>query len=207
MSWAGVATFAASFNGHVVLIDSWIPRGPSTTWNHSLQYVGTSPDEYKALAPEAYFIGHMHGDHAGDAPRVIEANPDMAVYGNQNHCDDLKAEVKADDPSLKFNCFARVPVGAGRATGAPCRSRFGMVDNLPANTIPGVKISAVMHPHSLAPSRPGGRPAVRHDAGDQAAVRGVHAVPAERHRPAVGWARPRAASSTSRGSSASVTSR
>jgi hypothetical protein len=157
MSWAGVATFAAAFNGHVVLIDSWIPRGPSTTWNHSLQYVGTTPDEFKALAPEAYFIGHMHGDHAGDAPRIIEANPDIAVYGNQNHCDDLKAEVKQDDPSLTFNCFAVFP-SVQVVNGRPVPQSFGMVDNLPANTIPGVKVSAVMHPHSLAPTDPAADP-------------------------------------------------
>ena len=33
MSWAGVATFAASFKGHVVLLDDWIPRAPTAgTW-------------------------------------------------------------------------------------------------------------------------------------------------------------------------------
>ena len=29
MSWAGVGTFAASFMGHVVLLDDWIPRAPT----------------------------------------------------------------------------------------------------------------------------------------------------------------------------------
>jgi hypothetical protein len=153
MSWAGVATFAGSFNGHVVLIDAWVPRGPSTTWNHSLQYVGTTPDELKALAPEAYFVGHMHGDHGGDAPKIIEANPNIAVYGNQNHCDDLKAEVAQDDSSLMFNCFAVFP-SVQVQNGRPVPSSFGMVDNLPANTLPGVRVSAVMHPHSLAPTDP-----------------------------------------------------
>src|SRR5262245_48957395 len=27
LSWIGVSSFAASFNGHVVLLDGWIPRG------------------------------------------------------------------------------------------------------------------------------------------------------------------------------------
>ncbi|HWK26365.1 MAG TPA: MBL fold metallo-hydrolase [Solirubrobacter sp.] len=153
MSWAGVATFAASFNGHVVMLDTWIPRGPSTTWNHSLQYVGTTPDEVKALKPEAYFIGHMHGDHAGDSPGLIVANPDMPVYGDQSHCDDLKAEVKTLDPTVTFNCFAVFPP-VQVVNGRPVPESFGMVDRLPANTLPGVSITAVMHPHSLRPTDP-----------------------------------------------------
>jgi hypothetical protein len=157
MSWAGVATFAAAFNGHVFLLDAWIPRGPSTTWNHSLAYLGTTPDELKALAPEAYFVGHMHGDHSGDASKVIEANPDMAVYGNQNHCDDLKAEVQQDDPGFQFNCFAVFP-SVQIQNGRPVPASFGMVDNLPPNTLPGVRITAVMHPHSLAPADPAADP-------------------------------------------------
>ena len=157
MSWAGVATFAAAFNGHVVLLDAWIPRGPSTTWNHSLAYVGTTPAEYQALAPEAYFIGHMHGDHSGDAAAIISGNPDMPVFGNQNHCDDLKAQVKLKYPSVQFNCFAVFP-SVQVVNGRPVSSSFGMVDNLPPNTIPGVRISAVMAPHSLAPSDPAADP-------------------------------------------------
>jgi hypothetical protein len=153
MSWAGVATFAAALNGHVFLLDAWVPRGPSTTWNHSLQYVGTTPDELKALAPEAYFVGHMHGDHSGDATKVIEANPDIAIYGNQNHCDDLKTEVRQDDPSLNINCFAVFP-SVEIVDRRPVPQSFGMVDNLPPNTLPGVRVSAVMHPHSLAPADP-----------------------------------------------------
>jgi hypothetical protein len=153
MSWAGVATFAAAFNGHVVMLDTWLPRGPSTTWNHSLQYVGTTPDEVKALKPEAYFIGHMHGDHAGDSPGLIVANPDMPVYGDQSHCDDLKAEVKTLDPSLSFNCFAVFPP-VQIVNGRPVPESFGMVDRLPANTLPGVNITAVMHPHSLRSDDP-----------------------------------------------------
>src|SRR5262249_1902242 len=74
LSWMGVSSFAASFNGHVVLLDAWIPRRGDCVpegvpcpgkWNHSMKYIGSTPDEIAALRPEVYFFGHAHFDHCG----------------------------------------------------------------------------------------------------------------------------------------------
>jgi hypothetical protein len=158
VSWTGVSSFAASFNGHVVLLDGWIPRGAPcyphlgavaeaqtqmplcrSAWPHSMKYVGTTDRELAALAPRAYFFGHAHFDHAGDLPTVIRANPDMVVFGAQEHCDDITG-----DSVLKLPAFKCVAVFKARAD-------MGSIAKLPADTLPGVEITAVKQPHS-APS-------------------------------------------------------
>jgi hypothetical protein len=161
MSWAGVGTFAASLMGHVVLLDDWIPRAPTagngknpSTWAHNLDYVGATPAEYQALAPEAYFIGHFHNDHGGDAPSIVVADPSVPVYGAQNHCDDLKGFIKTHYPSISFNCFSLFPTATFMPDGHPDPASLGIVNNLPANTIPGVSISVLSHDHSMAPPDP-----------------------------------------------------
>src|SRR5688500_18010494 len=60
LSWFGVAGYAASFRGHVVLLDAWVPRGEYSG------YVPVTPEELAALRPEYVFIGHVHFDHAAD---------------------------------------------------------------------------------------------------------------------------------------------
>jgi hypothetical protein len=159
MSWVGAGTFAASVMGHVVLLDDWIPRTPSgpapgknpSTWNHNLDYVGATPAEYVALAPEAYFIGHFHNDHGGDAPSIVLADPEVPVYGAQNHCDDLKGFIEKNYPSVQFNCFSLFPYAQIMPDGHPDPASLGKINNLPANTIPGVGISVLSHDHSMGP--------------------------------------------------------
>ena len=159
MSWAGVGTFAASLMGHVVLLDDWVPRaatGPApgktpSTWSHNLDYVGATPAEFQALAPEAYFIGHFHNDHGGDAPSIVLADPEVPVYGAQNHCDDLKGFIEKNYPSVQFNCFSLFPYAQIMPDGHPDPASLGKVNNLPKNTIPGVDISVLTHDHSMAP--------------------------------------------------------
>src|SRR4051794_17859972 len=65
MSWMGVSTFAASFNGHVVMLDGYLAYGRNGTWGSSKEYIGTSPEEYAAINPEVYLFGHGHSDHMG----------------------------------------------------------------------------------------------------------------------------------------------
>lgn len=151
ISWEGNSGWVAAFKGHVVLLDGWIPRGQGRS---SVAYVGATPKELAALAPEAYFFGHGHADHAGDLPEIIRANPRMTVYGAQNHCDDIKAEVT----DVNFNCVAVTPELKLDAAGNPPTSAYGMVTNLPANTLPGVGITAILHPHSTAPPDPAADP-------------------------------------------------
>src|SRR3954471_6049136 len=69
LSWFGVSSLAASFRGHVVLLDSFVngtPRDGCTGRRPPPPsgYVPACYDDLAALRPEAIFIGHEHFDHA-----------------------------------------------------------------------------------------------------------------------------------------------
>src|SRR5262245_28631062 len=50
LSWFGITSYAASFNGHVVLLDAYVNR-----YRRAMSYTGTTPDEVAALRPETIF--------------------------------------------------------------------------------------------------------------------------------------------------------
>src|SRR5262249_54537918 len=82
LSWTGVSSFAASFRGHVVLLDAFIVREgglPTVGAWPSIRYIGSTPEELAALNPELILFGHAHFDHVGDLPTVVRANPDAVV--------------------------------------------------------------------------------------------------------------------------------
>jgi len=66
VSWFGVGSLAVSFEGRVVLLDTFLnntgpgncPSGPAAP-----SYVPATYDQLAALRPEAIFIGHEHFDH------------------------------------------------------------------------------------------------------------------------------------------------
>jgi hypothetical protein len=128
LSWFGIASFAASVNGHVFLIDSYVNR-----FAGGMSYTGTTPEEVAALRPETILIGHLHSDHAGDITTTIRLNPGIDVAGTGEHCADLKAAVT----DVPFTCKAIVS--------APSKlGDVGRDDSL----IPGVELTAVRHPHN-----------------------------------------------------------
>ena len=137
MSWAGVSTFAASFNGHVVMLDGYLAYARSGTWGNSKKYISTDYEEYAALNPEMYLFGHGHGDHMGHTVQILELLPTLQMYGMAEHCNDIKARM-APTP---VNCTSIL------AAGAP----FGSEATVPVNMIPGVEARAVKHPHSAGP--------------------------------------------------------
>lgn len=152
LSWFGVAGYAAAFNGHVVLLDAWVPRG-----SHS-GYVPTTPAELAALAPEYIFIGHGDFDHAADAAEIAAASG-AAIVGTAEHCESIRG--RAPD-GAEIRCVHVAPAGAPP----------GLVKDLAL--IPGVKISAITHIHSSFESpeyQDGGRLPCIHiwNAGDTAA--------------------------------------
>jgi hypothetical protein len=106
-----------------------------------MAYVGATPDDLAALKPEAFFIGHAHFDHAGDLPTVIESNPEMAVVGTQEHCNDLALVAPG------ANCMAVF------AAGAPLGATADLSD-----LIAGVEITAVKQPHSTPMVNPADPP-------------------------------------------------
>lgn len=143
LSWTGQAGFAAAFNGHVVLLDSWVAHGPANT-GPSDGYVGTTPGELAALAPDMVFVGHNHGDHVGDLPTVIRANPGITILDSSEGCNNIEAGVT----DVAFKCDAVFQTGPQiTANGQTAESPFGSVANLD-QLIPGVAITAVRHPHS-----------------------------------------------------------
>src|SRR5689334_11488848 len=73
VSWFGVTSLAASFRGHVVLLDAYLSRpNPSDV------------DELVLLRPQAIFLGHAHYDHLGDAGEIV-ARTGAQVIGTPEH--------------------------------------------------------------------------------------------------------------------------
>lgn len=125
LSWFGVANYAAAFNGHVVLLDAWVPRG-----SHS-GYVPTDPAELAALQPELIFLGHGDFDHAADAAEIASISG-APIVGTPEHCDSVRRQAGTNE----IRCIE----AAARA--APP----GVSQEL--SVLPGVEITAVTHVHS-----------------------------------------------------------
>lgn len=128
MSWFGVASYAASFNGHVVLVDAWVPRG-----SHS-GYVPTDPREVAAIEPEYIFVGHGDFDHVADAAEIVGLSG-AKVVGTRLHCDSIEEQL-----GRPIGCVAVFP---GDTPGFSKELR---------RLIPGVGITAISHIHSSVES-------------------------------------------------------
>ncbi len=125
-SWVGVSNFAVAVNGHVILLDAWIPGG------EEFEYVPATPDELAALQPEAIFIGHAHFDHADHAAEIIEKTGAILV-GTTGHCDQIKKDAQVEED---INCLEAMPNDA----------EPGTLQKL--NFLEGVKVTAISHVHS-----------------------------------------------------------
>lgn len=98
VTWFGVASLAASFRGHVVLLDSFINNtGPGNcgaggaTGPSAPRYVPTSYARLAALRPEAIFIGHGHFDHECRTGELI-ARTGAKLVGLPQHCAQAAAQ-------------------------------------------------------------------------------------------------------------------
>ncbi len=138
MSWAGISTFAASFSGHVVLLDGSLAYGPRGTWGSNEGYLGSNVQEYATLNPELYLFGHGHADHMGLLTQILAVLPTLQLYGVEEHCNDIRTILGA----IPVNCTSILHAGA----------QFGEQATIPVNLIPGVDVRAVKHPHSAAPT-------------------------------------------------------
>lgn len=128
LSWFGVTNFAAALNGHVVLLDAWVPRGEYSG------YVPTSPAELADLHPEFIIAGHSHFDHTADAAEIVKLSH-PTIVGTPEHCDQITRQAA---PSAVV-CVDAVPRGSNPGT-------RNSLDDL----IDGVKISVIKHIHSAA---------------------------------------------------------
>src|SRR5438067_3043022 len=97
-SWITNASVAASVNGRVVLLDSYVHRAETAP--------GRTPfvvEDLVALNPEAIFLGHGHFDHADNAA-FIAGNLDIPIYASAETCIAMQT-----DATNLFNA-GRIPV-------------------------------------------------------------------------------------------------
>lgn len=107
LSWLSVGTLAASFRGHVALLDTYIHKREDRP-----NYVPSTLDELIALDPELIFIGHGHFDHA-DTAGQIAVETGARVVGTAEHCTQSQAQAVAyAGPSAEIDCLAAIPEGA-----------------------------------------------------------------------------------------------
>ena len=128
LSWVGVSNFAAAINGHVILLDSWIPGGDES------DYVPATVGELIALDPKAIFIGHAHFDHVDHAAPILEQTGAVLV-GTPGHCQAVKEKAEREE---KIDCL----YAAGE------EAQPGEMFQL--NFLDGVSIRALAHIHSAA---------------------------------------------------------
>lgn len=135
LSWFSVASLAAAIDGHVVLLDAYIHKGEEQP-----AYVPTTHTEVAALAPEALFLGHGHGDHSGLSGEVV-AKTGALLVGTPEHCDQVKERAAAfAGRPVPVTCVPTVTRGS--APGAQ------VVEIRPLG--PGVCVTVVKHVHSAA---------------------------------------------------------
>jgi L-ascorbate metabolism protein UlaG (beta-lactamase superfamily) len=98
LSWFGVSSVAASFAGHVALLDTYINgtdegHCSGADPNQPPGYVPTTYDQLAALAPEAIFIGHEHSDHLCRTGELL-VRTGAVLIGLPQACE--KAQAEAD---------------------------------------------------------------------------------------------------------------
>jgi hypothetical protein len=109
-SWVTNASLAVSIRGRIVLLDTYInrPELPPAAGAADLRRSPISIQELVALAPEAIFLGHGHGDHADNAAYIAK-QLNIPIYSSPETCDVMQADVQRmfNDPNL-VNGGARI---------------------------------------------------------------------------------------------------
>jgi hypothetical protein len=127
VSWFGVSSLAVSFDGKVVLLDTYInssqpascgidaapPQSPAATGYTPVNY-----DQLTALKPKAIFLGHGHFDHEC-MTGPIAAQTGARVVGLPQHCALAKSQaigagLDPDDVRCVGTLAADSPFGATR---------------------------------------------------------------------------------------------
>lgn len=108
--WLGVSSFAAAIDGHIVLLDAYVHRGPRS------RYVPLTVNDVADLAPERIYMGHGHYDHIGDIDQIAERSGALLV-GTAEHCSTLRARRAAAGTSAPApDCLALMPAAAPAGT-------------------------------------------------------------------------------------------
>ena len=113
-SWVTNASLAVSIRGRIVLLDTYInrPELPPAAGAADLRRSPISVQELVALAPEAIFLGHGHGDHADNAAYIAK-QLDIPIYSSPETCDAMQADVQRmfNDPNLVNGGVRIIPNG------------------------------------------------------------------------------------------------
>ena len=113
-SWVTNASLAVSIRGRIVLLDTYInrPELPPAGGAADLRRSPISIQELVALAPEAIFLGHGHGDHADNAAYIAKLL-DIPIYTSPETCDAMQADVQRmfTDPNLVNGGVRIIPNG------------------------------------------------------------------------------------------------
>ena len=135
LSWFSVASVAAAFDGHVVLLDAYIHKEEDLP-----NYVPTTTEELVALKPEAIFIGHGHFDHAAAGGEII-ARTGAFLVGTPEHCDQAKQQAAAyAGHAVDVRCIDAVTRGS--TPGAEVNELRPFADR--------IEVTALKHVHSAA---------------------------------------------------------
>src|SRR5215475_12095254 len=94
-SWITNASLAVSIKGRIVLLDTYInrPELPPPAGTADLRRSPISIQELIALAPEAIFLGHGHGDHADNAAYIAKLL-NIPIYASPETCDVMQADIR-----------------------------------------------------------------------------------------------------------------
>ncbi len=110
-SWLSNSTFAASFAGRVVFLDTFVTRLETDDKGRTPFVIQDLVD----IRPEAIFLGHGHYDHADNAA-YIAARTGAAIYATAENCAVMQSDFarqKADpviqgNPATRFAANAQV---------------------------------------------------------------------------------------------------
>jgi hypothetical protein len=140
-SWVTNASLAVSIRGRIVLLDTYInrPELPPAANAADLRRSPISIQELVALAPEAIFLGHGHGDHADNAAYIAKWL-NIPIYSSPETCDAMQGDVQRmfADPNL-VNGGVRI---------IPNNAPVNCISPIPRTSIPG---SAIVNIHQLDP--------------------------------------------------------
>lgn len=125
-SWLSNSTFAASIEGRVVLLDTFVTRlevEPGRTPVVVGDLVG--------LQPEAILLGHGHGDHANNAA-YIAGKTGAVIYASEETCGVMRRDFEriSGDPLIQNDPVARFDDSAS----------LECVDVTTADSTPGTEV-------------------------------------------------------------------
>lgn len=147
-SWISNSTFAASVEGRVILLDTFITRLELSP--------GRSPvviQDMLDLSPEAILLGHGHGDHADNAA-YIAAKTGALIYATEESCSIMQRDFERmrndpliqDNPSTRFAVNASLECISVTGTGSVPGTELVQLDVLEPNAC----VVAFRHLHSIA---------------------------------------------------------